>query len=87
MICGIFIYILLSSCCDTQNCVKMYLLRIPFHWVCSWLQLVFWPKTICSILQYCIMSIKNKLLIIKEPTTVIKLYLTKEEYSSILANL
>ena len=51
MMCGSLINIfVLPSIYDNQSCAKRYLLRIPFRWVCSWLQLVFLPKTVCSIL-------------------------------------
>ena len=51
----------------TQNCAKNSfenILRIPLRWFCSWFQLVFYLKTICSILLYCIIPAKNKLLTI-----------------------
>ena len=81
-----FYIFILSSGCDTQNCTKMYLLKIQFHWVCSWVQLVFFGLTLFVEFLILYYVNKNKLLIIKELTTVIKLYLTQEEVSSILAN-
>ena len=56
-------FILLSGC-DNQNCAEKYLLRILLRWVCSWLQLIFWPKNFSSILYYGLMPTRNKFLVI-----------------------